>query len=62
MGAGANIAPGNGGNNTGTLTTGALTLAATSNFRVDINGPAADTFLTRSTWRQAELGLPEAIL
>ena len=37
--AGANIAPGNGGNNTAILTTGALTLAATSNFRVDINGP-----------------------
>ena len=36
--AGANIAPGNGGNNTGILTTGALTLASTSNFRVDING------------------------
>ena len=42
--AGANIAPGNGGNNTGTLTTGALTLAATSNFRVDINGTTAGTF------------------
>ena len=38
MGAGANIAPGNGGNNTAILNTGALTLAATSNFRVDING------------------------
>ena len=37
--AGANIAPGNGGNNTGILTTGALTLAATSNFRIDINSP-----------------------
>ena len=36
--AGANIAPGNGGNNTAILSTGALTLAATSNFRVDING------------------------
>ena len=39
VGAGANIAPGNGGNNTAILTTGALTLASTSNFRVDINGP-----------------------
>ena len=40
--AGANIAPGNGGNNTGTLTVGGgLTLASTSNFRVDINGVAA---------------------
>jgi autotransporter-associated beta strand protein len=36
--AGANIAPGDGGNNTAILTTGALTLAATSNFQVDING------------------------
>jgi autotransporter-associated beta strand protein len=36
--AGANIAPGNGGNNTAILNTGALTLASTSNFRVDING------------------------
>ena len=42
--AGANIAPGNGGNNTGILTTGALTLAATSNFRVDINGTTVGTF------------------
>jgi autotransporter-associated beta strand protein len=41
--AGANIAPGNGGNNTAILTTGALTLAATSNFRVDINGTTAGT-------------------
>ncbi|MGC1321082.1 MAG: hypothetical protein WA849_02765 [Candidatus Udaeobacter sp.] len=40
--AGANIAPGNGGNTTGTLTmVGPLTLAANSNFRVDINGVAA---------------------
>ena len=39
VGAGVNIAPGNGGNNTAILTTGALTLASTSNFRVDINGP-----------------------
>jgi autotransporter-associated beta strand protein len=44
VGAGANIAPGNGGNNTGTLTTGALTLASGSNFRVDINGTTAGTF------------------
>src|SRR6476646_2331048 len=36
--AAANIAPGNGGNNTAILNTGALTLASTSNFRVDING------------------------
>jgi autotransporter-associated beta strand protein len=36
--AGANIAPGNGGNSTAILNTGALTLASTSNFRVDING------------------------
>ena len=43
VGAGANIAPGNGGNNTGILTTGALTLAFTSNFRVDINGTTAGT-------------------
>jgi MYXO-CTERM domain-containing protein len=41
---GANIAPGDGGNNTGTLSTGALTLAATSNFQVDINGTTAGTF------------------
>jgi autotransporter-associated beta strand protein len=44
VGAGANIAPGNGGNNTGILTTGALTLASASNFRVDINGTTAGTF------------------
>ncbi len=41
--AGANIAPGNGGNNTAILTTGPLTLASTSNFRVDINGTTAGT-------------------
>jgi autotransporter-associated beta strand protein len=41
--AGGNLAPGNGGNTSGMLTTGALTLAATSNFRVDINGAAAGT-------------------
>ena len=41
--AGANIAPGNGGNNTGILTTGALTLAATSNFRININGTTIGT-------------------
>ena len=35
---GANIAPGNGGNNTAILNTGALTLASSSNFRIDING------------------------
>ena len=39
--AGANIAPGNGGNTTAILNTGALTLASTSNFRVDINGTTA---------------------
>ena len=38
--AGGNLAPGNGGNNTAILQTGTLTLAATSNFRVDINGTA----------------------
>ena len=42
--AGANIAPGNGGNNTGTLQMGTLTLLPTANFRVDINGTAAGTF------------------
>jgi len=36
--AGANIAPGNGAGTTAILSTGALTLAANSNFRVDING------------------------
>ena len=41
--AGANLAPGNGGNNTAILQTGALTLAATSNFRVDINGTTVGT-------------------
>jgi autotransporter-associated beta strand protein len=41
--AGAIIAPGNGGNNTAILTTGALTLASTSNFRVDINGTTVGT-------------------
>jgi len=39
--AGANIAPGNGGNTTGILQTGALTMASTSNFKVDINGTTA---------------------
>ena len=43
VGAGANIAPGDGGNNTGILKAGALTLAFTSNFRVDINGTTAGT-------------------
>ena len=38
---GANIAPGNGGNNTAILQTGALTLSPTANFRVDINGTTA---------------------
>jgi hypothetical protein len=42
--AGGNLAPGNGGNSTGTLTTGALTLASGSNFRIDINGTAAGAF------------------
>jgi fibronectin-binding autotransporter adhesin len=41
--AAANIAPGNGGNTTAILQTGALTLAATSNFRVDINGTTVGT-------------------
>jgi autotransporter-associated beta strand protein len=43
VGSGANIAPGNGGNTTAILTTGALTLAPTSNFLVDINGTTAGT-------------------
>lgn len=38
---GANIAPGNSGNTTAILSTGALTLAPTSNFLVDINGTTA---------------------
>ena len=38
VGGGTNIAPGNGGNNTGILGTGQLTLLPNSNFRVDING------------------------
>jgi fibronectin-binding autotransporter adhesin len=38
---GANVAPGNGGNTTAILSTGALTLAPTSNFLVDINGTTA---------------------
>jgi hypothetical protein len=38
VGGGTNIAPGNGGNNTGILTAGQLTLLPNSNFRVDING------------------------
>jgi hypothetical protein len=43
--AGANLAPGNGGNTVGTLTVqGPLTLAATSNFRIDINGTTAGSF------------------
>ena len=61
--AGANIAPGNGGNTTAILTTGALTLAATSNFRVDINGTTAGSGYDQlRSWRQGELRLPEAIL
>ena len=39
--AGGNLAPGNGGNTTAILQTGTLTLASTSNFRVDINGTTA---------------------
>ncbi len=43
--AGANLAPGNGGNNTGTLTIQARShWRPGSNFRVDINGTAAGTF------------------
>jgi len=41
--AGGTLAPGNGGNTTGILTTGALTLAPISNFQVDINGTAPGT-------------------
>ena len=41
--AGANIAPGNGGNSTATLTVGTLTLASTSNFLVNINGTTPGT-------------------
>ncbi len=40
---GANIAPGNGGNTTGILGTGALTLQSGSTFLVDINGTTAGT-------------------
>ena len=36
--AGGNLAPGNGGNNTGVITLHALTLQPASNFRIDING------------------------
>jgi autotransporter-associated beta strand protein len=39
----ANIAPGNGGTTTAILSIGALTLAPTSNFLVDINGTTAGT-------------------
>jgi fibronectin-binding autotransporter adhesin len=60
--AGSNIAPGNGGNNTGILTTGALTLAATSNFRLDINGTAAGTGYDQLNVAAGELRLPEATL
>jgi len=38
VGPGANISPGNGGNTTAILGTGALTLQPASNFLVDING------------------------
>ncbi|MFZ0916676.1 MAG: autotransporter-associated beta strand repeat-containing protein, partial [Candidatus Udaeobacter sp.] len=41
--AGGTLAPGNGGNNTGILTTGALTMAPASNFRIDINGTTVGT-------------------
>ena len=43
VGSGANIAPGNGGNTTAILNTGALTLAPNSNFLVNINGTTAGT-------------------
>ena len=43
VGAGTNIAPGNGGNNTAILTAGSLTLLPSSNFRVDINGTTVGT-------------------
>jgi hypothetical protein len=36
--AGTNLAPGNGGHTTAVFAIDALTLAVTSNFRVDING------------------------
>ena len=49
---GTNIAPGNGGNSTGILTTsGPLTLASNSNFRVDINGTAPGSDITKSPRR-----------
>ena len=48
--AGANMAPGNGGNNTAVFNTGALTLASASNFRVDINGTTVGSQLTNSGW------------
>ena len=41
--AGGTLAPGNGGNTTGILTTGALTLAPISNFKIDINGTTPGT-------------------
>jgi fibronectin-binding autotransporter adhesin len=44
---GANVAPGNGGNTTAILSTGALTLAPTSNFLVDINGTTAGSSYDR---------------
>ena len=39
--AGANLAPGNGGQTTAIFTVGALTLLPASNFRIDINGTTA---------------------
>ncbi len=51
--AGGTIAPGNGGNTTGILTTGALTLAPISNFRVDINGTTPGTGHDQINERQA---------
>ena len=41
--AGGNLAPGNGGNNTGVITLHALTLLPDSNFRIDINGTSPGT-------------------
>ena len=62
--AGANIAPGNGGNNTGILPQAPLTLASNSNFRVDINGttPGSGYDQLNTRWGQVELRLAEAIL
>jgi len=41
--AGANLAPGNGGNNTAVISVHALTLEPASNFRIDINGTSPGT-------------------